>query len=71
MSTLNEVREELSALCESRKLESLGIHTVTFQPLRSRVSEDRMVTEEWNVLGQQWLFLAVLDGILNSSYSEI
>ncbi|ETW76513.1 hypothetical protein HETIRDRAFT_389539 [Heterobasidion irregulare TC 32-1] len=62
MSTLDDLRGELAAIYADSKIDTLGIHTVTFQPLRSRISEDRLVTEEWNILGQQWLFLAVLDG---------
>ena len=64
MSTLDELRANLAAVYADRELNTLGIHAVTFLPLRSRISEDRLVTEEWNILGQQWLFLAVLDGIL-------
>jgi pyruvate dehydrogenase phosphatase len=38
------------------------VHTVTFQLLKSRVNQDRVVTEKWDIGGQTWLFLAVCDG---------
>ena len=53
---------KLVSLCIGTKLEEAGVHTVTFQPLLSRVNQDRVVTESWDISGQTWLFLAVCDG---------
>lgn len=39
-----------------------GVHTVTFQPLANKSSQDRVVSQQWEIAGQQWLFLAVFDG---------
>jgi pyruvate dehydrogenase phosphatase len=50
------------SLCVSTKLEKEGVHAVSFQPMLSRVNEDRVVTENWDIGGQTWLFLAVCDG---------
>ncbi|KAJ6451699.1 protein serine/threonine phosphatase 2C [Mycena vitilis] len=60
--SLDDARKRLSAKCFSTELENLGVHTVTFQPLVSRVNEDRVVTERWDIKGDSWLFLAVCDG---------
>lgn len=39
-----------------------GVHTVTFQPLANKSSQDRVVAQQWEIAGQKWLFLAVFDG---------
>jgi pyruvate dehydrogenase phosphatase len=62
METLEQLRRKLVSLCIGTKLEEAGVHTVTFQPLLSRVNQDRVVTESWDISGQTWLFLAVCDG---------
>jgi hypothetical protein len=62
MATLEEVRRKLTGMCMGTKLEEEGVHAVTFQPMPSKVNQDRLVTEQWNIDGQTWLFLAVCDG---------
>ncbi|TFK93948.1 protein serine/threonine phosphatase 2C [Polyporus arcularius HHB13444] len=62
MSDLETARANVRSLCIATKTD-FGAHTVTFQPLLTRKSEDRLVTECWEIQGQQWLFLAVCDGI--------
>jgi pyruvate dehydrogenase phosphatase len=62
METLEQLRKKLLSLCLGTKLEEEGVHTVTFQPLPSRITEDRVVTKSWDINGQRWLFLAVCDG---------
>ncbi|KIM75627.1 hypothetical protein PILCRDRAFT_13408 [Piloderma croceum F 1598] len=61
METLEQFRCKLVSLCVGTKLDE-GVHTVTFQPLKARVNQDRVMTEKWNISGQTWLFLAVCDG---------
>ena len=62
METLEQLRRKLVSLCIGTELEEAGVHTVTFQPLLSRVNQDRVVTESWDISGQTWVFLAVCDG---------
>ena len=62
METLEQLRGKLVNLCIGMKLEEEGVHTVSFQPLKSRINQDRVVTEKWDIGGQTWLFLAVCDG---------
>ncbi|KAI0711971.1 protein serine/threonine phosphatase 2C [Cerioporus squamosus] len=62
MSELETARANVLSLCVATKTD-FGAHTVTFQPLLTRQSEDRLVTESWEIQGQKWLFLAVCDGI--------
>jgi hypothetical protein len=62
METLEQLRSKLMNLCIETKLEEEGVHTVSFQPLKSRINQDRLVTERWDIGGQTWLFLAVCDG---------
>ncbi len=63
MSDLETARANVRSLCIATKT-AFGAHTVTFQPLLTRQSEDRLVTECWEIQGQKWLFLAVCDGEL-------
>ena len=30
-----------------------GVHTVTFQPLANKSSQDRVVTQQWEIAGQE------------------
>ena len=62
MEKLEQLRTKLVSFCVGTKLEEEGVHTVTFQPMLSRINEDRVVAENWDVGGQTWLFLAVCDG---------
>jgi hypothetical protein len=64
MGTLEQVRSKFVGLCIGTKLEKEGVHAVTYQPLKSRVNQHRVVTEKWDFGGQGWLFLAVCDGEL-------
>jgi pyruvate dehydrogenase phosphatase len=66
METLEQLRRKLLGLCIGTKLEEEGVHTVTFQPLHSKINEDRVVTKSWDIDGQRWLFLAVCDGEFQS-----
>ncbi|RPD61193.1 protein serine/threonine phosphatase 2C [Lentinus tigrinus ALCF2SS1-7] len=70
MSGFEEVRTKLVHYCSSKKVD-IGrvarIHAVTFQPLESRKNEDRLVTRELVVHGQEWLLLAVCDGHCGAS----
>ena len=59
---LDDVRNRLTEFYTSTALDPIGVHAVTFQPLRSHLNEDRMVIEEWDIEGDKWLFLAVCDG---------
>ncbi|KAI0787834.1 protein serine/threonine phosphatase 2C [Fomes fomentarius] len=63
MSTFEALRERLAPFYTSTVTNS-GIHSVIFQPyLGKKVEpEDRVVTHEWNILGQRWTFLVVCDG---------
>ena len=70
METLGQIRGQLLSLCIGTKLEGEGVHTVSFQPLESRVNQDRLVTEKWDIGGQTWLFLAVCDGKCLSHASQ-
>jgi hypothetical protein len=70
METLEQLRRKLLSLCIGTKLEEEGVHTVTFQPLLSRINEDRMATKSWDINGQRWLFLAVCDGEFQSHASQ-
>ena len=38
------------------------IHGVTFKPQGSGTNQDRMVIQKWDILNDEWLFLAVFDG---------
>jgi pyruvate dehydrogenase phosphatase len=62
MPTLDEARRKFVTLCKGTTFKEHGVHTVTFQPLLSKVNQDRVVTETWDIAGQTWLFLAVCDG---------
>ncbi len=64
MSTFEALRERLAPFYTSTVTDS-GIHSVIFQPyLGKKVEpEDRVVTHEWNILGQCWTFLVVCDGL--------
>ena len=64
MENLEQVRSKFMGLCIGTKLEEEGVHAVTYQPLKSRVNQDHVVTEKWDMGGQSWLFLAVCDGKL-------
>jgi pyruvate dehydrogenase phosphatase len=64
MENLEQVRSKFVGLCVGTKLEEAGVYAVTYQPLKSRVNQDRVVTEKWDIGGQSWLFLAVCDGEL-------
>ncbi|KAI0360000.1 protein serine/threonine phosphatase 2C [Trametes cingulata] len=46
------------------------VHSVTFQPRGVAANNDRVVTEKWDISGQEWLFLAVFDGHLGSTTAE-
>ncbi|KAL7279111.1 hypothetical protein ACG7TL_006949 [Trametes sanguinea] len=50
--------------CRHSKLRrgNAEVHAVTFQPLGSKYNNDHLVTQSWEILGQQWLMLAVFDG---------
>lgn len=62
MSKLDDARGRLETFLSKTTVKEMGVHTVTFQPDLNRINEDRFVTEEWEILGQKWLFLAVCDG---------
>ena len=67
MASFEEVRAKLFRYCSSRKVDfgrEACVHAVTFQPLAKRKNEDRLVTREFVVHGQEWLLLAVCDGAL-------
>lgn len=68
--TLDDVRNRLTEFYTSTALDPIGVHAVTFQPLRSHLNEDRMVIEEWDIEGDKWLFLAVCDGHGGAATSE-
>ena len=70
METLEQLRRKLLGLCIGTKLEEEGVHAVTFQPLLSKINEDRVVTKSWDINGQRWLFLAVCDGEFQSCASQ-
>jgi hypothetical protein len=40
METPEQLRSKLVSLCVGTKLDREGVHTVTFQPLKSRVNQD-------------------------------
>ena len=61
MPELEAARAKISSTYIATKSDC-GAHTVTFQPLLTRQSEDRIVTESWEIHGQRWIFLAVCDG---------
>lgn len=61
-SNLADVRARLGQCWTSTRLDSLAVQTVSFQPKHTKVNQDRLVTEEWKIAGQKWLFLAVCDG---------
>ncbi|KAI0775330.1 protein serine/threonine phosphatase 2C [Trametes elegans] len=46
------------------------IHGVTFKPQGSGTNQDRMVIQKWDILNDEWLFLAVFDGHLGSATSD-
>ena len=70
METLEQFRNKLVSLCVGTKLDG-GVHTVTFQLLKARVNQDRVMTEKWDIGGQTWLFLAVCDGELVSASQRV
>lgn len=55
METLEQLHRKFLSLCVGTTLEEVlvGAHTVTFQPMHSRINEDRVVTETWDVGGQK------------------
>ena len=61
MSTLEDLRARLSAFYISA-ITAAGVHSVTFQPYHGKKNEDRVVTEDWDIHGQRWIFMAVCDG---------
>ena len=65
METLEQLRRKLLGLCIGTKSKE-GVHAVTFQPLLSKINEDRVVTKSWDINGQMWLFLAVCNGEFQS-----
>jgi len=71
METLGQIRGQLLSLCKGKKLEGEGVHMVSFQPLESRVNQDSLVTEKWDIGGQTWFFLAVCDGELVSASQRV
>ena len=60
--TLEDARRKLVSLCKGAKMEQDGVHAVTFQPLPSKVNQDRVVSKSWVIARQTWLFLMVCDG---------
>ncbi|KAI1797272.1 protein serine/threonine phosphatase 2C [Ganoderma leucocontextum] len=65
MPTFKELRRRLAQFYSAKTVDTgLGaeVHTVTFQPLRRRSNQDRLVMHQLNICGQEWLFLAVCDG---------
>ncbi|KAI0368697.1 protein serine/threonine phosphatase 2C [Pilatotrama ljubarskyi] len=62
MSRLQEARDTFSRLCVSSRNESIGVHTVTFQPLATCGNDDRLTAESWTIHGDRWIFLVVCDG---------
>ncbi|EJF64569.1 protein serine/threonine phosphatase 2C [Dichomitus squalens LYAD-421 SS1] len=65
MPSFEELRRKLAHFYSARTVDTgLGaeIHTVTFQPLRKRANQDRLVMHQLNIHGQEWLLLAVCDG---------
>jgi hypothetical protein len=70
METLEQFRSKLVSLSVGTKLDE-GVHTVTFQPLKARVNQDRVMTEKWDIGGQTWLFLAVCDGEFVSASQRV
>lgn len=60
-----DLRSRLAQFYSAKTVDTgLGaeVHTVTFQPLRRRSNQDRLVMHQLNIRGQEWLFLAVCDG---------
>lgn len=59
-----ELRTEMLEFCSSSRMTGSGfaVDTASFQPLRGKVNEDRVVSQKWDVCGFSWLFLAVFDG---------
>ena len=70
MSSIEDLRSRLATVYTSRKTD-FGVETVTFQPSHTKPNEDRMVCEKWDIFGQQWLFLAVCDGMLLISWLSV
>ncbi|PBK90488.1 hypothetical protein ARMGADRAFT_1054450 [Armillaria gallica] len=64
---LSDWRELSTRTCSSSI--SAGIHCVTFQPTPGTPNKDRFVAQEWDIDGQQWKFLAILDGDCTAEYS--
>ncbi|KAI0324136.1 hypothetical protein GY45DRAFT_1208247, partial [Cubamyces sp. BRFM 1775] len=56
------VRQTIYKNCFQSKGPFETVHCVSFQPREWKDNQDRVVTERWDVCGQEWLFLAVLDG---------
>ncbi|KAJ7497505.1 protein serine/threonine phosphatase 2C [Mycena latifolia] len=61
MESLAEVRQKFQDVCISN-ITQWGAHSVTFQPKQSRINEDRVAIEQWQIRGLKWSFLAVFDG---------
>ncbi|KAI0360006.1 protein serine/threonine phosphatase 2C [Trametes cingulata] len=55
-------RQNVLKAVQRQKLENLPVYTASFQPLGADVNDDRVVAEDWDILGQRWLFVAVCDG---------
>ncbi|KAJ2974928.1 hypothetical protein NUW54_g11814 [Trametes sanguinea] len=45
-------------------------YSITFQPRGIRHTQDRVVTDNWNVWGKTWLFFAVFDGHLGPATAD-
>ncbi|KAI0359998.1 protein serine/threonine phosphatase 2C [Trametes cingulata] len=62
-----EARRRIGRGYIGSKSKILSVHTVTFQPRGVDRSEDRVVTDLWDICDQRWLFLAVFDGHLGNA----
>ncbi|KAH9856579.1 protein serine/threonine phosphatase 2C [Lenzites betulinus] len=67
MSSLDSVRDEFRRLCIATQESSF--HSATFQPLDERPNQDRHTTQQWDIMGQTWTFLAVCDGHSGSYFT--
>ncbi|KAI0326613.1 protein serine/threonine phosphatase 2C [Cubamyces sp. BRFM 1775] len=57
------VNAKICQAVETRYKRGIHVHTVSFQPLGlAKHNHDRMVTQNWTILGQRWLLLALCDG---------
>jgi hypothetical protein len=49
MEPPEQVCNKFIGLCIGTKLEEEGVDVVTYQPLKSRVNQDHVVMEKWDI----------------------